>query len=117
MYYYSVFENMHSFHSTHALAGCTVNAPPTASLRCTRARTLGVGSRARADGAGELRGGHWCLARRRGKEEFGDTAASAADYNGYRLVNGNPSGRLPRVSSGLLGVTGARARSYEWHAH
>jgi hypothetical protein len=26
------------------------------------------------------------------KEEFGDTAASAAEYNGYRLVNGDPSG-------------------------
>ena len=54
---------------------------------------------------------YWCLARRRGKEEFGDTAASAADYNGYRLVNGDPSGWLPRVPCRLLGATGARALS------
>ena len=35
---------------------------------------------------------NWCLARRQGKGEFGDTAASAADHNGYRLVNGDPLG-------------------------
>ena len=40
---------------------------------------------------------YWCLARRQGKEEFGDTADSAADYNGYRLVNGDPSRRSPRA--------------------